>query len=77
MSPKNLWQEFVKKFPKYKDKSYDTFTFGDKPDELLQLVLTGQKTATCCIYRGGNLANIGDIALFWILQVMHRRLLKT
>ena len=58
-----LWQEFVEKFPEYKGKSYDVFTFGDKPDELLQLVLSGEKTATSCIYRGGELAQAGDISI--------------
>jgi len=63
MTPENLWQDFISKFPQYKGKSYDIFTFGDKPNELLQLVLTGQKTATCCIYRGTTLENIGDISI--------------
>ena len=63
MTPESLWQEFVRKFPEYKGKSYDTFTFGDKPDDLLHLVLTGQKTATCCIYRGGTLGSAGDISI--------------
>lgn len=63
MTPESLWHEFVGKFPEYKGKSYDTFTFGDKPDELLQLVLRGEKTATSCIYRGGELAQAGDISI--------------
>ena len=63
MTPENLWQEFIKKFPKYKGKYYDVFTFGDKPDELLQLVLRGEKTATCCIYRDGNTNQAGDIGI--------------
>lgn len=63
MTPEQLWQEFVEKYPSYKGKSYDVFTFGDKPDELLQLVLTEQKTATCCIYRGWVLGNAGDISI--------------
>ena len=63
MTPENLWQDFISKFPQYKGKSYDTFTFGDKPEELLQLVLIGQKTATCCIYRGTSLGNVGDISI--------------
>ncbi len=62
MTPENLWQEFVKKFPKYKGKSYDTFSFGDRPDELLKLVLTGQKIATSCLYRG-NPSNVKDISI--------------
>ncbi len=62
MTPENLWQEFVKKFPKYKGKSYDTFSFGDRPDELLKLVLTGQKIATSCLYRG-NLSKTKDISI--------------
>ena len=63
MTPENLWQEFIKKFPKYKGKYYDTFVFGDKPDELLQLVISGKKTATSCIYRGGELAQAGDASI--------------
>ena len=62
MTPENLWQEFVKKFPKYKGKSYDTFSFGDRPDELLKLVLTGQKIATSCLYRG-NPSKAKDISI--------------
>ena len=63
MTPESLWQEFVEKYPSYKEKSYDVFTFGDKPDELLELVLHGEKTATSCIYRGGELAQAGDISI--------------
>lgn len=63
MTPEQLWQEFVEKFPSYKRKSYDVFTFGDKLDELLQLVLCGEKTATSCIYRGSATAQVGDISI--------------
>ena len=63
MTPEQLWQEFVEKYPSYKGKSYDVFTFGDKPDELLQLVLSGEKTATCCIYQDGNTNKTGDISI--------------
>ncbi len=63
MTPEQLWKEFVEKFPSYKGKSYDIFTFGDKPDELLQLVISGEKTATSCIYRGGNTNQAGDISI--------------
>lgn len=63
MTPEKLWQEFILKNPLYKKKSYDVFTFGDKPDVLLQLILLGQKTATCCIYRGGKIAQSGDISI--------------
>ena len=63
MTPEKLWQEFITKNPSYKNKSYDVFTFGDKPDELLQLVLQGKKTATCCIYRGWEIASAGNISI--------------
>ncbi len=63
MTPEQLWKEFVEKYPSYKGKSYDVFTFGDKPDELLQLVLRGEKTATSCIYRDGNTNQAGDISI--------------
>ena len=63
MTPENLWQDFISKFPQYKGKSYNIFIFGDRPDELLQLVLIGQKTATCCIYRDTGLENVGDISI--------------
>ena len=63
MTPESLWQEFIAKEPAYKGKSYDTFTFGDKPDELLRLVMCGEKTATSCIYRGGSPNKVGDISI--------------
>ena len=63
MTPENLWQEFIQKYPSYKGKTYDTFTFGDKPDELLKLVLHGEKTATSCIYRGDSSNKVGDISI--------------
>ena len=63
MTPEQLWKEFVEKYPSYKGKSYDVFTFGDKPDELLQLVLRGEKTATSCIYRDGNTNQAGNISI--------------
>ncbi|MBQ3695876.1 MAG: ASCH domain-containing protein [Alphaproteobacteria bacterium] len=63
MTPEQLWQEFVEKYPSYKGKSYDAFTFGDKPDELLQLVLCGKKTATSCVYKGGKTSQVGDISI--------------
>ena len=63
MTPEQLWQEFVEKYPSYKGKSYDAFTFGDNPDELLRLVLCGEKTATSCIYRGGKTSQVGDISI--------------
>ena len=62
MTPENLWQDFVRKFPEHKGKSYDTFSFGDRPDELLKLVLTGQKIATSCLYRG-NPSKAQDISI--------------
>lgn len=75
MIPESLWQEFIAKEPAYKGKSYDTFTFGDKPDELLRLVMCGEKTATSCIYRGVSPIKWGILVLFWILQV-RRQLLR-
>ena len=62
VTPNALWQEFVAKFPDYNGKNYDVFSFGDKPDELLRLVLAGQKIATSCIYRG-SAAQVGDISI--------------
>jgi len=62
MTPEKLWQEFIIKKPSYKNKSYDVFTFGDKPDELLRLVLHGEKTATSCIYRG-NPSKVGEVSI--------------
>ena len=63
MTPEQLWQEFIQKYPSYKGKTYDVFTFGDKPDELLRLVLRGEKTATCCIYRDGSSNQAGEISI--------------
>ena len=63
MTPEQLWKEFVDKYPSYKGKTYDVFTFGDKPDELLQLVISGEKTATSCIYRSGSTNQAGDIGI--------------
>lgn len=63
MTPEQLWKEFVDKYPSYKGKTYDVFAFGDKTDELLQLVISGEKTATSCIYRGGSTNQVGDIGI--------------
>lgn len=63
MTPVELWQEFIEKQPSYRGKPYDVFTFGDNPDELLKLVLHGEKTATSCIYRGNATAQVGDISI--------------
>lgn len=63
MTPEQLWQDFVEKYPSYKGKSYDVFVFGDNPDELLRLVLCGEKTATCCIYRETSTTQAGDISI--------------
>ncbi len=60
MTPEKLWQEFITKKPAYQGKPYDTFTFGDQPNELLRLVLCGKKTATSCISRGKP-SQVGEI----------------
>jgi len=62
MTPAQLWKEFIIKNPAYKTRTYDVFTFGDKPEELLRLVLCGEKTATSCIYRGQS-DQVGDISI--------------
>ena len=63
MTPEELWQEFIQKYPSYKGQTYDVFTFGDKPDELLNLVLQGKKIATSCIYRGNSTDQVGNISI--------------
>lgn len=44
MTPDEMWQLYVKKTGC--NASYDAWMFGDSPDALAQLVLSGQKTGT-------------------------------
>lgn len=48
MKPDEMWQLYTKKTGC--DASYDAWMFGDCPDVLAQLVLSGQKTGTSSAY---------------------------
>ncbi len=62
MKPFDLWIDFVNKNPKYAGNDYKVFAFGDNPNELVKLVLVGEKTATSSLYSGYKvLPKVGDI----------------
>ncbi|MBP2621909.1 ASCH domain-containing protein [Streptococcus panodentis] len=49
MTPKEMWQAYKKINPKIGD-DIDAWAFGAEPDQLAELVLRGQKTATASAY---------------------------
>lgn len=49
MTPEQLWQEYKQINPKIGDR-FDAWSFGMEADELANLVLQGQKTATASAY---------------------------
>ena len=49
MTPKEMWQAYKKINPKIGD-DIDAWAFGDLADELADLVLRGEKTATASAY---------------------------
>ena len=49
MTPKEMWQAYKKINPKIGD-DIDAWAFGDLADELADLVLRGEKTATASVY---------------------------
>ncbi|MGL5692993.1 MAG: ASCH domain-containing protein [Peptostreptococcaceae bacterium] len=57
MTEKQMWSEFIEKFPEYKDEEYTSWHFCNdekNANELAELVLKGEKTATASalfIYR--------------------------
>ena len=47
MDHQQLWQEFIRVFPQYREAVYEPWLYGsDDPDLLLRLTLEGVKTAT-------------------------------
>ena len=67
MNAEVLWNLFVKKTGT-KHTEYDAWQFGDSPDELLRLVLTGQKTATSSLFdlyelEGEELPKVGEYSV--------------
>ena len=50
MTAQELWQEFVKQHPEAESCEYDTWSYGDAPDELAELTRAGIKTATASAY---------------------------
>lgn len=49
MNAEDMWKIYSKK-NNLNNKSYEAWAFGDKPDELAELVLQGIKTATSSLY---------------------------
>lgn len=49
MNAEDMWKIFCKN-NNLNNKSYEAWAFGDKPDELAELVLQGIKTATSSLY---------------------------
>jgi len=56
MTPKEMWQAYKKINPKIGD-DIDAWAFGDLADELAELVLRGEKTATASTYELYKLEN--------------------
>lgn len=56
MTPKEMWQAYKKINPKIGD-DIDAWAFGDLADELADLVLRGEKTATASAYELYKLEN--------------------
>ncbi|KXT74312.1 hypothetical protein SGODD07_00226 [Streptococcus gordonii] len=56
MTPKEMWQAYKKINPKIGD-DIDAWAFGAEPDQLAELVLRGQKTATASAYELYKLEN--------------------
>lgn len=50
MTPSVYWREFLKRHSELpQDLSLDAWAFGGAADELVKLVMTGKKTATCSL----------------------------
>lgn len=49
MTAEELWEEFVRE-RRPESADYEAWAFGDDPDRLAELVLTGRKTATASVY---------------------------
>lgn len=51
MTEKEMWAEYIREYPCYKDESYDAWSYGSEtPDLLAELTLSGTKTATSSAY---------------------------
>lgn len=51
MTDKELWKEFIAKFPCYKDEIYESWCYGgNDPNLLAQLTIDGIKTSTASAY---------------------------
>ena len=66
MKEQELWQAYTHEKPAYKNEQYEAWCYGsDDPDLLLQLTLSGIKTATASAYpfyeyENCNLPKVGD-----------------
>lgn len=47
----NFWEEFLRSYPQYKDKTYSVWRFGVDATELSNLVIKGVKTASTSPFR--------------------------
>lgn len=56
MTAKQLWDEFVNQNDAV-NNTYESWAFGDNPDLLVSLVLSGEKTATASAYALYELEN--------------------
>ncbi|SEK22607.1 Uncharacterized protein YhfF [Carnobacterium iners] len=65
MNEKQLWKEFIEKYPEYKNEKYVVWQYGVVPDELANLTKQEIKTATSSAYdiyalEGEALPEIGE-----------------
>ncbi|MDQ0207686.1 ASCH domain-containing protein [Alkalicoccobacillus murimartini] len=84
MTAAELWKEYKREHPESAD-DYEAWSFGDSAemaDELLELVLTGDKTATCCNYtlakeQGEDLAKPGQLNILLDGQEKAKAIIET
>ena len=50
MTAHDMWQAYIALHPEAADAAYEAWAYGDAPDELARLTLTGIKTATASVH---------------------------
>lgn len=50
MEAKQMWDNFIKQYPEYKDNSYSAWSYGTLIDQLAELTVKNIKTATASAY---------------------------
>lgn len=51
MTEKQMWEAYIRKYPEYKDETYEAWCYGsDTPELLAELTVSGIKTATASAF---------------------------